>query len=192
MAFFDQVYQQLFGQKSEKPKVLVHELIKRSDSAKENYLKHINSKTFLQSIQAIYRSYQLKMEGVDNEPKVHLLKSQYANGFAVSLEKNDKKNAEILFDWFAEKIAGLDYQKTNSDRIITNRPTYVETKEKHYLKPNVGNDDILNQQFGNILVEYICIDNHPNHIKVTANVYNDRKYSIAKDFDKLIEYLFSE
>ena len=89
MAFFDQVYQQLFGQKSEKPKVLVHELIKRSDSAKENYLKHINSKTFLQSIQAIYRSYQLKMEGVDNEPKVHLLKSQYANGFAVSLEKND-------------------------------------------------------------------------------------------------------
>ncbi len=193
MAFFDQVYQQLFGKKAAEDKVLINEVISRSEKYKEDYGKRINSDEFKKLALDVYSSYELKQKSLNKEPEVHILNSQYANGFAISY--NDKISTTdflYLFDWLSERTGTLNYQVANSDLMVVEKNSVVESKEKHYLKPRVGMDEIIDQQFGNILIEHISINDRPSYIKYMASIYSDRKYQEPQKFEKLTEYLFQD
>ncbi|MEQ8535197.1 MAG: hypothetical protein RIB86_25295, partial [Imperialibacter sp.] len=99
---------------------------------------------------------------------------------------------QFLFDYLAEISKTLGYRQVNSDVTITEKNDTIETREKHYLKPPIGTADQLSKQlFGNILVEYIMIDDQPSYIKLLANIYFDRQYEPAEDHRELISHLFS-
>lgn len=193
MAFFDQVYQQLFGKKTAEDKVLLKEVIVRSEKFKADFDQRILAEDFKQLIQDVYNSYELKQQRISGTPDVHILNSQYANGFAISY--NDEISVldfQFLFDWLSKRTGTLNYHVANSDLVVTEKNNVVESKEKYYLKPKVGMDKIINQQFGNILIEHITINDRPSYIKYTASIYSDRNYQEPQDFAELTEYLFKE
>lgn len=193
MSYFDQIYQQLFGKKSGEIKVLVNEVIDRSPRYKADYQNRIITEDFRKLILEVYSSYELKQKEIEKKPDMHLLNSQYANGFAITYnEEIDRSDFQYLFDWLAERTKNLGYHFANSDLQVVNKNTYIESKEKHYLKPLVGEEEIIDQKFGNILIEHITIDDVPSFIKYTANIYSDRKYRKAEKFEKLTEYLFQD
>lgn len=190
MAFFDQVYRKLFPPKNPSQKSLVHEVITRGDSYSKAYNLWKHSIPRKDLVSAIGNSYQLKEKGMVGDPDVHILDTQYSNGFAISYNPSlDKREFQFLFDWLAEKIEALGYNRATSDLIISEKPTYVESKEKHYLKPKLSDETPINQRFGNILIEYITIDDTPSYLKLVANIYSDRMYKKPEKFSKLAEYL---
>ncbi|XOV91443.1 MAG: hypothetical protein ACFHWX_14640 [Bacteroidota bacterium] len=193
MSYFDQVYQQLFDKKSEKSEVLIYEVIERNKRYKADYLHWVKSDDFKKLSLDIFSSLELKKDAIDKTPMVHLLNSRNANGFAISYHKEIRKtDFQYFFDWLSDRTQTLDYQLKNSDVTVTKKNEIVETREKHYLKPRVKNEEVLDQQYGNILIEHILINDVPSYIKYTANSYSDRKYQEVQNFDKLAEYLFQD
>lgn len=191
MAFFDQVYQKLFPSKGQKHKSLVHEIIDRSDRYTKEYEVWKNSIQRKELVKTVGNSYHMKEKGFVGSPDVHLLDSKYSNGFAISFDDTlNKKEFQFLFDWFAEKVQELGYKKSTSDLLVSDKGKHVESKEKHYLKPEIKDITPIDQKFGNILIEYILIDGKPSYLKLVANVYSDRMYQKPEQFEKLAEYLF--
>lgn len=193
MSFFDQVYEKLFPKKEQKSRVLVHELIKRSDHYLKKYQKWTSSPSHSDSLKTIATAYYLKAKGVAQEPEVHILNSRYSNGFAVSFQEGEMDHQEFqyLFDWLADTVEQIGYKRSNSDVTIMDKGNYIETREKHYLKPVLGSEIPTDQRYGNILIEHILIDGKPSFLKLVANIYSDRSYSEADSFESLAEYLFA-
>src|SRR5690606_3879802 len=144
----------------------------------ETYLKRYHewkgSGRLTALLKEVARSYYLKQQAIDNNPDVHLLQSNYANGFAISYSSEINKDDFLyFFDWLAERVEGLGYKRSNSDILVTDKKTYVESREKHYLKPVTGSEKPTDQKFGNILIESVSIDENPSYIKLIANIYSD-------------------
>lgn len=192
MDFFDQIYKKLFPG-NPKNEVLVYEPIQRKADYLEDYNRWKKSFRRIDTIQQVAQSYALKEKGFVGEPDVHLLNTQRSNGFAISFnERLDQSEFQYLFDWLAEKVEALSYKRSNSDITITSKKDLVETIEKHYLKPVQSGEasDPLEQQYGNVLIEHISVNDRPSYIKLVANNYSDRNYKEADQFEHLARYLF--
>ena len=137
----------------------------------------------------------MKKQGIQSSVDVHILKSQYANGFAISFsEAFTEESFKHSFDWFKERVLELGYKISVADRKISEKNTCEETVEKWYLKPLTEDLEtgIANQRYGNITVEKIEIDRKPNYIKFLASIYQDRLYTKALTFEELLENLFKQ
>lgn len=195
MTFFDQIVAQLFPKKSGKNEILLHEPIKRSEAYLTEYKKWVLSFERIDLLNAIQKSYELKQEGIIGSPDVHVLTTKASNGFAISFEEQiGEKTFSFLFDWLGDKVKELSYKKANSDTTITAKNGIVETLSKHYFKPKIdlsNTENGINQQFGNILIEHISVDDKPSYIRFIVNNYNDRQYKKADQFEILADFLFS-
>jgi len=194
MTYFKDIINKLFPQKLADNKVVLNDVINRSDGYVSRYKQWVIDNTG-KHFKEIEKSYQEKLINLDNSGlSVHLLQSKYSNGIAISYDEEfySKEEFSFLFDLVADKINQLEeYRKVNSDFIIKEKKTFIETKEKHYLKPSVSmKGKIVDQQFGNILIEHILIDDKPNYIKLMANIYSDSLYSKPKEFETLISFIF--
>ncbi len=191
MSFFDDVVGKLFGRQSPKA-AFVHEVLKRSDQEIQQYEAWKVTENANSLIADVERGYFMKKQGIVSAVDVHLLDSQYSNGFAVSF--NDQFSPDsftFVFDFLKERGLEQGYKLSQGDRRILDKETYEETIEKWYLKPIAEDlNGVANQKFGNILIEKTEIDRKPSYLKLMANVYQDRLYSEAKPFSELIEQLF--
>ena len=192
MSFFDNVVGKLFGKQAPKT-AFIHETLSRSEkeiTAYEQWSKSHDSKLLIEDIE---RGYFLKKQGISASVDVHILKSQYANGFAISFgETFSEETFKHAFDWFKERVLTMGYRLSVADRKISEKNNYEETVEKWYLKPITEDLDttVANQRYGNITIEKIEIDRKPNYIKFLASIYQDRLYTKALTFDELLENLF--
>ncbi|OEJ99487.1 hypothetical protein [Roseivirga misakiensis] len=192
MGFFDNVVGKLFGKQNGKS-AFIHEVLSRSEREISAYEAWKNTPECSTIIADIERGYYLKKQGIASSMEVHLLESQYSNGFAITFNQEfTPENFQHVFDYFKEKGLDQGYKLAQADRRILDKDTYEETIEKWYLKPN-GVDDstgIADQKYGNILIEKVAIDRKENYMKLMANIYQDRQYTEAKPFTELIELLF--
>lgn len=189
MAFFDDIYQQLFPKKQAN-RLLLQEVIRRSADFQRDYRSWVRSYKRPDLVREMANAYELKQRGILSSIQLHLLRSPYSNGIAISYHQEiDRQAFHFLFDYWAERITTLGYKKANSDLTITDRGRYVESIEKHYLKPETGDQLPLNQRYGNILIEYICVDDVPSYIRLAANVYSDRTYQPPLPFAQLADFL---
>jgi len=192
MGFFDNVVGKLFGKQSPKS-AFIHEVMSRSAREIDAYDAWKNTADFEGLISDVERGYYLKKQGILSTMEVHLLESQYSNGFAITFnEEFTPENFQFTFDYLKERGLAQGYKLAQADRRILDKDTYEETIEKWYLKPN-GEDDgtgIVNQKYGNILIEKVAIDRKPNYLKLMANIYQDRQYTKAQPFSELVELIF--
>lgn len=194
MSYFDYIYNRLFGKSgSASTKVLVHEIIKRSQS----FLDHFNdwkaSDACAEFLNDLWQSYYWSKKGLDKDPQMLLLESTYSNGFAISYEARYGRNSyRYLFDYIADQVKKLDYRLVVSRHTMQEKGDVVELKEMHYLKPRRGFVEPIDQKFGNVQIEYIEENDQPTRIKLIANSYPDRKYMEAQNFEDLAQHIFSQ
>ena len=64
----------------------------------------------------------------------------------------------------------------------------METVQRHYLKPkpNFQREGKINQQFGNITIEFDLRDDKPHYLKFQATSYTDHLFEDAKEFKELM------
>ncbi|MBO3700190.1 hypothetical protein [Roseivirga sp. E12] len=191
MSFFDSIVDKLFNKQSPKT-AFIHEVLKRSNQEVKAYEKWKGTEQAGSLMADIERGYFMKKQGIVSAVEVHLLDSQYSNGFAISFnDQFSKESFNHVFDFLKERGLEQGYKLSQGDRRVLDKETYEETIEKWYLKPQA---EVLaglsDQKFGNILIEKNEIDRKPSYIKLMANVYQDRLYTKAKPFSELIEQLF--
>lgn len=192
MSYFDYIYSRLFGKTGSSSRILVNEIIQRSQSFLDRFQAWKNSDSCAEFLNDLWQSYFWQRKGVDKDPHILLMESTYSNGFAISYEdKFGKNNFRYLFDYLADQVKLLDYRLVMSRHTMQEKGDVVEMKEMHYLKPKPSFIEPIDQKYGNVQIEYIEENDQPTRIKLIANSYPDRKYKQADSFENLAEYIFS-
>ncbi len=197
MSFFDKIMQKIFPEKqgtvSKEP--FVTEKLIRAENYNKAYFRWINERAYKPLLDRVYQAYQLKLQKQETDLKFHILTTPYANGFALTFNPTIGQQAfSFFFDFLKDQVINAGYRLNNSGRKIYDKPNYVETIEKYYLKPplkSMDDDSLFDQLFGNISIEYILIDEKPSYIKLVASIYSDRLYTKALPFEDLVQILFS-
>lgn len=192
MAFLDNLWDRLFPNDKDKRPVQVMEELRRSTHYKNSYNTWKESSEAKSLLKAVERSYYLKKNHIQGEYALHLFQSASANGFALTHHPSlDPQTFQFLLDFWRDRMLALSYRLANTDRQIREKGNYVETIEKHYLKPPLSrNQAQADQRFGNVLLEYVLIDQQPSYLKVMVTVYSDRLFTEAQPFDELLDHLF--
>lgn len=193
MEFLDNLFGKLFPEKKENRPVQVMELLRRSNKYQLAYATWKESPEARQILKEIDRSYYLKRNQIQGDYTIHLFQSAAANGFAITYHPAlSPQFFQFLLDFWRDRMLAIGYRLANTDRQIRDKDTYVETVEKHYLKPPLTkNQAQAEQRFGNVLLEYVLVDQQPSYIKVLATIYSDRLFTEALSFEELLEQLFS-
>jgi len=198
MSFFDKIVKKVFP-KTDNPAVgvAVHEVLKRNNREIEEFDNWKINPVYFQLLEDVAQAYYYKKTGIQSDITVHLFQSAYANGFAISyLPEIGKKQFQHLFEFFKERVLEMGYRLANADRQIIDKKSYVETREKYYMKPPLNlqqSADVLTpseQLYGNVSLEYVLTNDNPQYIKLLVSIYSDRLYKHALSYDEFVDRLF--
>lgn len=202
MSFWDKFLRRLLGESqaeenfetSGNKQALVHEVLRRSPSFKQQYFQWVNEGKFAEPLRRIYEAYWLKRQNVAMSWEVHLLQMPYANGFALAFPAHElgQQDFVFLFEYLKDRVLSLNYRLADASYKMYDRGECVETVEQYHLKPRVQwgeNSGVYQQEFGNVTLELTKVDDLPAYFKVVASIYSGRQYSQARHFDEFIELL---
>lgn len=192
MDFSDDLLNQLFPEPNQNEPVQIKEELKRNERYLQHYQVWKGSSCMTDLLRMVEESYYCEKRQEEGIYHLHLFQSAPANGFALSYHPSiGIRTFQFLFDFLRDQALSLDYRLQNTDRHIRDRGTYVQTTEKHYLKPNSDPEQKLNdQRYGNILLEHVLVDQYPAYLKLMVNVYSDHQFTRALPFDDLLGKLF--
>ena len=173
----------------------VHELINRTEDERTDYENWKTSKRREDALRFTKMEYDVLSEENYIGSTFYTISKPAAEGFILNFNEQIFSPLEFqhYFDYLKEKILVLDYKLYSSDLRIFNRPEYVESIERHYMKPRYRFNDEKRfiQQYGNVMVTQIKKNHKPVYIQLMCNRYMDRKYTAPKPFSELIGHLFA-
>jgi len=170
----------------------VHHLIQRSEADREDYSfwKETLVRRRLQNWLADqYALFRVAPDDIDEA--LDFLHTPSSKGFVVYFFKTQysRRDVQHFFDYLKEQVLALGYRTQISDTRTFSRPRWVETVERHYLKPPSGarQDGKFYQEFGNITIENHLRDEQVHYIKFRATIYKDHQFHEAKTFQDLMQ-----
>lgn len=196
-SFWDQV-NQLFrkAETSSASQPAVHELIVRDAAAVASYERWKQSLVMRRMLSWLcdqFAIYQLEPERIDES--LDFLYTPSTKGLVIHFYKTNYHRQEIthFLDYLKERVLTLNYKTQLSDYRTYNKGHWVETMERHYLKPRPQFDEAgkMNQQFGNILIELEIRDEQAYQLRLRATTYQDYNYLPPADFKELMQVVLA-
>jgi len=143
-----------------------------------------------------FKAYHFRKTGVQGQGlRVQLLQENGRQGALFFYDPSiGPGNFRHLFDFIGERVLALGYHVTTSDQRTLQHPRYVETIQKHFLKPqpkDCPQTGRCNQRFGNVTVDMVSINGQPGFIRFFSNPFNDSIFTPADTFDELMEAVFN-
>lgn len=197
MAFWDSITE-LFrsADESTAANAAVHELIVRDDEFQEGYDKWKRTHNSRRLLDWLVEQYATYKAGQPTDAGVGFLNLSSSKGFVIYFGQLNYTPEEIeyFFDFLKERILALDYRSDISDRRVFSRKNWVETRERHYLKPNrdFESGTLMDQGFGNITIEHELRNDVPHNLRLRATFYSDAMYKDAASFGALMMALSAE
>jgi len=167
----------------------IHELIERTDQELADYEHWKTTTAPSRLLDWLNNQYSRENDGLSTDETIGFLDSRSSKGFVIYFREMNYSREEIthFFHYLKERVLALNYRSDISDRRIFPRNDWVETQERHYLKPKVDyNDAVMDQAFGNIMIEFELRDGAPNNLRLRATVYSDSLYKAKGSFGGLI------
>jgi hypothetical protein len=176
---------------------LIHELIQRSEEETTDYERWKNTlvcRRLVDWLDNQYAVYRVLPHDVDEG--LDFLHTPSSKGFVVHFNQTrySRRDATHFFDYLKEQVLTLGYRPQISDTRTYHRSSWVETVERHYLKPRPhfpaeaeAAPEKIDQKFGNILIELELRDEQVHNLRFRATSYNDRLYAEAEDFQVLMK-----
>jgi hypothetical protein len=194
--WFDQL-QQLLGGKGNTPvaQQLVHEPLVRSQRFEQElqlYVQHQES-THLEMLRQNYQRASLQPNSV---AKFVVLNGEHAAGFMWYAEAAvPEKHYDFMLDRLARLVAEQGYVEQQNERKIWPVGESWQELQKRYLKPKLRSEELanglVNQRFGNVLLETLRRDGQLKYLKLQCNVYQDHQYTPAQSFERLMELVLA-
>jgi|AntRauTorckE5430_2_1112549.scaffolds.fasta_scaffold01998_2 hypothetical protein len=173
----------------------IHELIERDDDALAAYEQWKRTAGPRRLLDWLMEQYSRHQNGQRTDETVGFLDTPSSKGFVVHFREMNYSREEIthFFHYLRERVLALDYRPDISDRRVFPRRDWVETQERHYVKPRVDfTDPKMNQAFGNVMIEFELRNDLPHNLRLRATIYQDAMYKDAGSFGGLMEVLAAE
>jgi hypothetical protein len=176
---------------------LIHELIERSEEEVADYERWKNTLVCRRLMDWLIDQYAIhNVLPEDTDEALDFLDTPSSKGFAIHFHKTNysKRDIQHLFDILKERVLQLGYRAQISDRRTFNRNDWVETIERHYLKPapSFGNEGKLNQKYGNVMIELELRNDKVHNLRFRATSYKDHLFREADEFRELMQRLMIE
>lgn len=188
-------FKNLFQKQTVANSPVLHELIARTNEEKHQYeiWKLNNHKDYLVG----FLAKQFDDYFTTQSPKTDnllILHTQKSRGFMLTYQpvQATAQQFQYLFDYLKEQVKKLNYSVYVSDVKNFARPTYVQTIERHYLKPRFSVPDEqgkLNQLYGNITIEHLLHNDQPIQIKFICHPYSDHNFTQPLHFKDLMQQI---
>lgn len=171
----------------------IHTVITRSETEKDDYDRWEDSlikRRLVDWLSDQYAVYRVAAEDIDEG--IDFLNTPSSKGFVIHFYKTRYTAVEVkhLFDYLKNQMRQqLNYKLQLSDRRTYNRPDWVETVERYYLKPRpefVAGQK-TDQAYGNVTIELLFRDDQVHQLKLQATSYHDHQYQEAADFHDLMQ-----
>jgi len=183
------------SESSSPSKPFIHEIIQRSEKEKadyEHWKKTLACERLTAWLSIQYGIFMALPEGIDEA--LDFLDLPSSKGFVIHFHKTrySRRDAIHLFDYLQEKVHEMGYRTQLSDTRTYTRLNWVETVERHHLKPKTGfsGSGKVNQRFGNITIEVLLRNDVVHNLKLRANSYKDHLFQEAKEFLELMDSLW--
>jgi hypothetical protein len=172
----------------------VHELLKRSEEEKADYAHWKRTLVRRRLIDWLINQYALYQSlPNDTDEAIDFLNTPSMKGFVVHFNhmQYSRRDAIYLLDYLKERVRTLNYRLQLSDVRTYSRPNWVESVQKHYLKPRTTFEEgeKINQQYGNISIDLVLRDDRPHHLRFSATSYQDHLYQPPQEFEELMQVL---
>lgn len=171
----------------------IHRIIERSDDEQQDY-EHWKETLVRRRLQDWladqYAIFRVLPDDIDEA--LDFLDTPSSKGFVIHFHKTRYSGRDIqhFFDFLKDRVLEQGYRVQVSDTRTYNRPTWVETVERHYLKPRSAREDgKFHQAFGNITIENHLRDDRNHYLKFRATVYKDHQFHEADEFHELMQLL---
>ena len=194
-SYFKSLFQKSETSTSSNP--FIHELITRTEEEKvdfEFWKNTLVASRLLDWLSDQYAVYQVAPNRVDEA--ISFLNTSSSKGFAIQFHHTQysRRDVTFLFDWLKEKVQNLNYRLDISDTRTYKKGEWLETTNRHYLKPRTDftSKKKFNQGYGNITIEFVLRDDSIHHLKLIATRYSDRLYEEAADFKDLMRVILGQ
>ncbi len=178
----------------------LHELIERSEAELQDYEHWKNTLVRRRLTGLVLDQYAIsRVLPRELDETVDFLDTPSSKGFAIHFFKTrySRRDATFLLDYLKEKVRELGYRAQISDTRTYTRPNWVETVERHYLKPRFQLPGEMGappsgkarQRFGNITIELELHDGQAHNLRFRATSYRDHLYEEPEDFEALMKQL---
>jgi hypothetical protein len=171
-----------------------HQLISRTEEEKEDFdfwKKTLIRRRLQDWLNNQYAIYQVAQDDIDEA--LDFLNTPSSKGFVVHFHKTQYSQRDVthFFDFLKEQVLELDYRPQISDTRTYSRASWVETIQRHYLKPRpfVKNEGKFRQLYGNVMIELELRNEKVYNLRFRATSYNDHQFKEAKDFRLLMQQL---
>ncbi|NJC28212.1 hypothetical protein [Neolewinella antarctica] len=197
MAFWDNITD-LFRKADESTpgNAAVHELIVRDEEFLEGYERWKRTRNSGRLLDWLVEQYATHRAGQPTDSGVGFLDLASSKGFVIYFQQLNYTPAEIeyFFDFLKERVQTLDYRSDISDRRVFSRKNWVETQERHYLKPRKDYESgkLIEQGFGNVTIEHELRNDAPHNLRLRATFYSDSLYKEPASFGALMMALSAE
>lgn len=182
-----QIFQQAEASSPANP--TIHEMIDRSPEELRAYERWKGTSGPQRLLEWVSTQYGRHRDRERTDEVVGFLDTPSTKGFVIHFHQTNYSREEItfFFDYLKEKVRTLDYRSAISDRRVFPRRDWVETQERHYLKPRVQfNEEQMNQGFGNITVELELRNDVVFNLRLRATIYNDAMFEQGGSFAGLM------
>jgi hypothetical protein len=176
---------------------LLHEMIQRSAEEKEDYEFWKNTLVCQRMLNWLHEQYLIFRVEPDNiDEAIDFLDTPSSKGVVVYFFKTQYSLRDVthFFDHLKEQVLQLNYRTQISDLRSYERNDWVETVQRHYLKPRPAQNDQgqSEQQYGNIMIELTLRNDQIFNLKFRATTYRDHKFAVAQDFVQLMQSVLSK
>lgn len=198
MATFWQKISALFdaAENSSPTEPAVHEMIERDAEELEQYERWKQTLARRRLFDWLTDQYVVFQANRPTDEAISFLDTPSSKGFVIHFAQTHYSRAEIghFFHYLKERILELNYRTQISDRRVFSRENWVETQERHYLKPRTRHQRKagpperggMDQKFGNITVELELRDDQPWNLRLRATTYQDALYNTPESFRALM------
>ncbi len=182
------VFQQ--AEQSSPTQPAIHEIISREVMREQAFERWKTTAAKERMLAWLQEQYRVFTGSGRQDEAVDFLDTPSTKGFVVHFFQTQYSKEEVIFffDYLKELILELGYRSQISDRRIFSRKQWVETQERHYLKPrnNFTTGERINQKFGNITIELEFRDDAVRNLRLRATIYKDALYEEAHSFGALM------
>ncbi|PHI18828.1 hypothetical protein CEQ90_15870 [Lewinellaceae bacterium SD302] len=195
MASFWEQVKQLFerAEESSPAHPAVHEMIERGPEESADFDRWKNTLAKRRLIDWLMDQYAVYLSDGRQDRSIDFLDTPSSKGFVIHFHETNYTKAEVthFFHYLKERVQSLEYRLQISDRRIFSRSGWVETQERHYLKPRnkYAEGEAINQRFGNITIELELRDDQVRNLRLRATIYKDALYREGENFGALMSAL---
>ena len=175
---------------------LIHEMISRTEAEREDYKRWKNTIVCQRLMDWLNSQYAIfSAAPKDTDEAVDFLDTPSSKGFVIHFHQTgySKRDATHFFDFLKEQVLALEYRSQISDLRTYNRSGWVETIERHYLKPGPRirkepqDDGRFLQKYGNIMIELELRNDQVFNLRFRATSYKDSLFKEAREFEELMQ-----